>query len=394
MALTIALVGCVSGSTIPSPEADAARSFAVGPFRVAAEGTCARLSVAALGTRRVLVYGDTGYDLAGWLPDDEVPAAQSLAVFGVRGAGRDERLLEGLPRDDRGYVPGSLEVGGSDDANGWLLRVTTRYAPGGVGALFARTSQGYRLGPRGWSRVEGSPVERPRSVAGLPDLPTSACGDGATFVPLASATTRGGVMVAGRCDDARIPNPPAATLLVAHGRPSAISWEMRRVPGTENLDGIVNVAIDARTDGDAALVAWEPFVPLEKRRSFAARWDGSAWGAVTLGVPGGYLDVAHEAPGALLVVNGRGAYRVDAAGRVTRLALPAPASARGAASDVYVRAAHVFDREVWIETSYRVWPARDRPAVWASALLTNAAIPRPIHCDASEPADRALAETE
>ena len=222
--------------------------FAVGAFRVAAEGPCARLAVEAIGDRRLLVFGDTGYDLAGWLPGDEVPAAQSIAVLGPGGAGLDPGLLRGLPRDARGYVPGDLLLGGADDAGAWLLRVTTRYAPGGDGALFARASEGFTRGPRGWQRSPGSPVERPRAAARLPSLPTTACAEGHQLVPLASTTTRGGVMVAGRCDDARVANPAEVDLLVAHGRPGASAWEIHRVPGTSNLDGNVNVAIDARGD--------------------------------------------------------------------------------------------------------------------------------------------------
>lgn len=369
-------------------------AFGVGELRIAAEGPCARLSIAAIGSRRVLVYGDTGYDLTGWLPDDEVPAAQSLAVLSPAGAGVDARLLEGLPRDERGYVTGTVELGGSDDADAWLLRVTTRYGPGGGGALFARESTGFRLGRTGWRRVGEVAVERPRETAGLPELRVAECGEGGTFIPLASATTRGGVLIAGRCDDARVANPAQATLLVAHGRPRATAWRVERVPGTENLDGIVNVAIDARSDDEAILTAWEPFVPIDQRHAFAARWGGRSWTPATLPVPGGYVDVAYEASGDVLVANGRGIHRIDRAGRVQRLALPSPRFAHGAPNDIYVHAVRTFDTETWIEASYRVWASQGKPAVWASALITNATVPRTVHCDAAETADRALTEVE
>lgn len=395
--MVLALVAGAS-CTVRSPErAETALEptiFAVSDFRVAAEGPCARLSIAAIGARRVLVYGDTGYDLAGWLPDDEVPAAQSLAVLSPRGAGIDAHLLARLPRNERGYVTGALELGGSDDDNAWLLQVTTRYAPGGGGALFARESTGFRLGPDGWRRAPGPLVERPRSTSGLGELRVEACGARATFIPLASTTTAGGVLVAGRCDDDRVANPAKATLLVAHGRPSATEWEVHPVPGTENLDGIVNVAIDARTDDEAVLTAWEPFLPMDKRHAFAARWQGAAWEVASFHVPGGYVDVAHESTGELLVANGHGVYRVDRAGRAARLVLPPPRFARGAPDDLYFHAVRVFDREVWIEATFRVWPSAGKPSVWASALLTNANVPRTVHCDASEPADRALSEIE
>jgi len=396
LATIVGTGACASVSSVSPSLDDAALAaparFDIGGFRVAAEGPCSRLSAFAIGDRRVLVFGDTGYDLAGWLPEDNVPAAQSVALLTPRGAGTDPYLLEGLPLDARGYVPGDLQIGGSDDANAWLLRVTTRYAPGGGGALFARAADGYRLGPYGWARASGSPVERPREAGGLPALPTDACGASGVFVPLASATTHGGVLVAGRCDDARVPNPAEAAILVAHGRPAARAWEIRRVPGTSNLDGIVNIEIDARSDDDAVLTAWEPFVAPQRRQSFLARWKGRGWSPAAIDVPGGYIDVAHDPSGDLLVANGRGAYRVNAAGRAVVIELPEPRFARGSAKDRYVHRVKTFGPEVWIEASYRVWPVGGRPAVWASTLFTTAQVPQTVHCDASETAERALSE--
>lgn len=370
-------------------------AFAVGGFRVAAEGPCSHLAVHAIGDRRVLVYGDTGYDLAGWLPGDEIPAAQSLAVLTPGGAGRDPQLLRGLPTDARGYVPGHLVVGGRTERDAWLLRVTTRYAPSGRGALFARESDGYVVGPRGWVATTGSPVDRPPATRGLHELPTGACGEGHTWIPLASTTTRGGVLVAGRCDDPRVANPSEAAILVAHGRPGATAWEVKRIPGTSNLDGIVNVDLAARTDDDAVLVAWEPFVPLDRRQPFAARWDGQRWSVLELDREGGYLGVAQRPDGTVVVVDGAGAHRVASAGRTTPITLPPLRFARGGApGDLYVRGVQALGDELWIEASYRVWPARDRPAVWGSAVFTDAAVPRTVFCDAREPADRAIAEVE
>ena len=396
LALASALLAGACGGAPSQPErAPAARSFAIGGLRIAAEGPCSHLAVHAIGDRRVLVFGDTGYDLAGWLPGDEIPAAQSIAVLTPDGAGRDPALLRGLPTDARGYVPGHLVVGGHAAHDAWLLRVTTRYAPGGGGALFARASEGYRLGERGWRVTAGSPVDRPPSTRGLPELPTGACGEGHTWIPLASATTRGGVLVAGRCDDPRVANPSEASILVAHGRPGATAWEVARIPGTSNLDGIVNVDLAARADDDAVLVAWEPFVPLERRQPYAARWDGRRWAVLAIDRQGGYLGVAQRPDGTVVVVDGAGAHRVAADGTTTPIVLPPLRFARGGApGDLYVRGVHALGDELWIEASYRVWPARERPAVWGSAVFTDAAVPRTVYCDAREPADRAIAEVE
>lgn len=366
-------------------------TFANAELRVAAEGPCARLSVRALGDQRVLVFGDTGYDLAGWLPGDQVPAAQSLVLLTPGGAARAPDLLRGLPRDSRGYVPGDLDLGGHGGTR-WLLRVTTRYAPGGGGVLFARTSEGYQLDAGGWRRAPSNPVERPAATARLPELPPNACGE-RTFIPLASATTERGVVLAGRCDDERVANPSEVELMVAHGLPGAASWRVERVPGTENLDGIVNVDLDARTDDDVALVAWEPFVPLERRQGFAARWNGRAWSKLSIDAAGGLVGVAHHG-GALVVLDGHRALRVDAAGRATPIALPPPRFARGAPADIAPHAVHAWGDELWIEARHRVWLERDRLAVWASVLFTTATVPRTVYCDAREPAESAVTEVE
>jgi hypothetical protein len=277
-ALSLGLLGC-SGAA-PSVGAPGAAGEA-GPVAlvVVAEGPCPKLSVQALGARRLLVFGDTGYDLHAWLPGEPLAAAQSIVEL-VQGGGaaRDPRLLAGLPTDERGYVPADLSLGGAGEESAWLVRTTTRYEPSGRGALFERSTEGALLGPRGFrSAPAGEVVERPARARALPSVLPSACGAELSFVPLASTSTpTGGVVIAGRCADRGPTNLPSPMLRVLHG--AADAREYRVEAGLETpLDGIVNLSLAAGADDDVWLAAWEPFEPPERRRPFVARWDGARW---------------------------------------------------------------------------------------------------------------------
>jgi hypothetical protein len=369
-------------------------------FTIVAEGPCPKLSVHAIDDRRFLVFGDTGYDLRAWMPGDVLAAAQSMVELRADGAFVVQAMQRGLPRDGRGYVPGDLVLGGSFARAPWLLRIASEHAPSGTGALFARTSEGYLLRERGWERADGPPVERPAAAARLPELPLATmCGAGLTFVPIAGAPTpEGGLLVGGRCDDDRPANLKKVTLLVAHGAPGGTAWDLRSVPGTELMDGIVNVALFARSTADAVLVAYEPFKPPAERKSFAARWDGKAWRDWNVPVDEGLMSVAGTPDGALWLAASRAVHRIDAAGKASKVPLPPLRHARGEAEGLHLHTVRAFGAEVWIEGSYRVYVQREdgkgRAPMWASALFSNVPAPRPLYCDAREPADQAVFEVE
>lgn len=369
-------------------------------FHVVAEGPCPKLGVYAIDDRRFLVFGETGYDLRAWMPGDALAAAQSIVELRADGVFVPVAMREGLPRDGRGYVPGDLVLGGSFRRAPWLLRITSEYAPSGTGALFARTSEGYLLRERGWERASGAPVERPAGAARLPELPVATmCGAGLVFVPIASAPTpEGGLMVGGRCDDDGPANLKKVTLLVAHGAPGGTAWDVKEVPGTELVDGIVNVAVFARGGADAVLVAYEPFKPPQERKSFAARFDGKSWREWSLPIDEGLMSVTGTPDGALWIAASRAVYRVEPSGEATKVPLPALRYARGDAAGLHLHTVRAFGPEVWIEGSYRAYVPRDdgkgRAPMWASALFANVAGPRPVYCDAREPADQAVYEVE
>lgn len=390
---------------------------------VVVEGPCPTLRIHALGDERVLVYGDDGYALESWLPGDELPAAESLAVLRQGGAFVRKSLLDGLPRDSRGYVPFDLELGGRFSDRAWLLLVATRYQPHGRGALFERKSRGFTFAGTGWIRSSDDvPVELPREASRLPPLPVEhVCPsvgltlEGATtFVPLASVRTpRGGVFVAGRCDDPAITNYRNTTLLVAHGAPGAHRWDVQRTPGTEALDGIVNVALEAKGDDDAHLVAYEPMKALAERRSYLAHYDGRAWSELATRISDGLMSVARTDDGGLLLAGGRALYRRDAKGVATKVPLPPlrfagppprpePSPTEpGVLRDVGPLEVRKVDRfepgELWVTASYTVEverPGGHRGAMRGTAIYSTRRYPRPMHCDAREPAETALTELE
>lgn len=398
VALALALAGC--GPT-PAPVPATAGLVTGSSFVVVAEGPCPKLSLQAIGDRRFLVYGDTGYDLQGWLPGDELTAAQSIVELRGGRAYRSPQLLAGLPADGRGYVPGDLVLGGAFERAAWLLRVTSRYNPTGRGALFERAAEGYVMRDRGWARAKGGhPVELPEAAGQLPPLPRETMCEraGLTFVPLASTSSpAGGVLVAGRCADRGPQNLADPTVLVAHGLPGATAWTVKAVPGAAWLDGIINLDLYARSDADVVLVAYEPFQRPRERQRFAARYDGAAWRELPLPVRDGLMSVTGTPDGALWFAGGRALYRVDAAGRAAPVPLPSLRFARGELADRHIHTVRSFGAEVWVEASYRVLlpeGSKEAPA-WASALFANVRPPaRSLYCDARERAPLAVTEVE
>lgn len=391
-ALLCALTGCAAAPVIAKTPGFAPSK----DFTVAAEGLCPKLAAQDFGGRRLIVFGDTGYDLRAWMPGEVLNAAQSFVEVRPDGAFRDEGLFAGLPLDGRGYVPGDLQVGASADGALWLSRTATQYASSG--ALFERVSLGYVPSERGWIEDTGGGGGLwPSGAAGLPELARATmCGDPSLdFVPLATTgTAQGGVMIAGRCSPKGPTNLPHPKVLVAHGTAGASSWSVRPVAGVEHLDGIVNVGLAARSDEDAALVVYEPFKPTRERRPFAARWDGSAWTEMPMAIDEGLMSVAMGSDGALWFAAGRGVFKRDPSGAVTKVPLPAPRFVRGAPDDIHVHTVRAFGSEMWIEASYRAQVDAKKPPVWGSALFANVELPRPLYCDAALDAAEAMFEVK
>ncbi len=362
-------------------------------FVVVAEGSCSKLSVEAMGDRRVLVFGDTGYDLAAWAPGDELAAAQAMVVLTGDGAARQPQLMEGLPKDDRGYVRGELRTGGAI-GNEWLLLTSARYSAKQRGVLFERTSRGYVWGATGFERAPASDVvDRPAAASKLPaELPSHACDEGLRLVPLASAvTTSGGMVIVGRCAGDGPTNLPRPVLRALHGRAGSTSFEVRALPEAE-LDGIVNVSVAAGTDDQLTVVAWEPFLPLDRRRTYAVTWDGKRWSEFELEMTGAPTSVAQTKDGVRWLTAGSALYRLDASGRPRAVPLPLPHFVKGDPRDVYVHSVRAHGGEVWVEGSYRVALERDRTPVWASVVWAGeeaarfVSPSRLVYCDAREDA--------
>jgi len=336
-----------------------------------------------------LVYGDHGRVLAGWLPGDRVAAAETLVELRGGRAFRRPSLVRGLPTDARGYVRGELRLGGSAD-DPWLVRTEVRYSLVKRGPLFEREPSGYRF-DAGW-RSTSEPVTMPVAARRLPELSEQdTCGEGLHFVPLTwAATPRGGLVVAGRCDDERAANYPVTTLMVAYGAPHGVRWNIEHVPFSERLNGIVNLSVSAPRDDEILLSAYEPFKEPEERIAFLARFDGTTWSDVELKLQDGIMSVAADGQGTVWLAAGRALYRMDGA-KLARVPLPSPHFVeRG--GPVQVRSVRYLDGELWVEGAYLVRRSGERGTQWASVLYSTRRPDVPLHCDAREPAESALSE--
>lgn len=358
-------------------------------LHVFAEGPCPKLSIEAAGTRRFLVYGDHGRVLAGWMPGDRLATAETIAELRQGVAYRRPSLLRGLPLDARGYVPGELRLGGSAEEP-WLVLTTLRYSIVKRGPLFERSASGYRF-DRGWQPTD-EPVTVPAAARGLPELPVrEMCDSELAFVPLTwTATPKGGLVVAGRCDDDQAPNYTVTTLLVAHGAPGAKSWSVRLLPAGETLSGIVNLSLAAPSDDEIYASAYEPYKEPEERLGYLARFDGDQWREVEPRPKDGIMSVASDGAGTVWLAGGRALYRMR--GKVIdEVPVPAPRHApQGTA--MHVHRVRYLDGELWVEASYRVRFPGERGSFWASVLSSSRRPERPLYCDAREPAHAALYE--
>lgn len=365
-----------------------------------AEGPCAKLSIEAVGDRRFIVFGDTGYELADWAAGEDLAAAQSLIEITAEGPVRNHSMLEGLPRNARGYVPAAIELGRDSTGTPWLASIETRYAPRGTGALFEHTSRAYTLRDGGWQRAaDDAPLDLGKG--NLPDVSAKdACEqEGLRFVPLThSFAPDGSLSIAGRCQDQSHIAYADTTLVVAHAPTGASEWSYARLPKTNRLDGIVNVALYAVSARDAWLTAFEPFAPTNGRPAYLAHFDGSQWREVETGIDDGLMSVAAVADGSLYLAGGRALYRRAPSGEVLRVALPPLRFTRGA-PELHVRRVRVFPAgDVWVEAGYRVRRSTgergEASDVWASALFSNRVLPFPMLCDAREDASVAMMEIE
>ncbi len=394
--LAMAPTACVPAA-LDAPTT-APTKFARGTLQPVAEGPCARLSVEALADRRILVFGDTGYELADWAAGERLVAAQSLVELRPDGALHVPALLRGLPHDARGYVPAELRLGARSDGSGWLHAVRTRYAPRGTGQLFVHELSTFTLQADGWRPHE---LGLDLGAGRLPELPrTDACErEGLALVPLTHAFGRdGSVHVAGRCQDDHHVAYADTTLVVASAKRGDDRWQFATLPASAKLDGIVNTSLSARAYDDVWLSAFEPYAPTTGRHSYVVHFDGQHWREVDLHLDEGVMSLAERDDGELFIAAGRGLYRRDPQGIVHKLTLPPP---RGVAPppELHVTRVQTFaGGDTWVEASHRVrLPQGERGELadaWASVLYSDVVLPRPLYCDARETASKAVFEID
>lgn len=362
---------------------------------IVAEGPCARLSIQTVGQTRLVVFGDTGYDLELWAPGEEIAAAQAIAELRDGAAYFDDRWTRGLELDARGYVPASLELGGSTERSAWARVTRSRYAPHGTGKLFVREATAFARAGDHWEPLaEDSGAALPPAARGLPALTSaSACSAGLRFLPLThEVTPAGGMVIAGRCQGDTITPSPDTTLVVLHGRPGANRWEAHKSSPRARLEGHVNADLYARAEDDVYLAAYEPFEPVAGRQAFLAHWDGATWTEIEAGIDGGIMSIAGTPDGELFLATGGAVLRRDRSGKATRIALPAPTFVEPGAQ-LHVHTVRFAGGELWVEAALKI--GRSAPAgsateeVWGSVLYGPSAYGH-YHCDARERADDAF----
>ena len=390
------------GQGCATARATRASTPATSAFHGVISGLCPKLDVARVGDRTFLVYGETGYQLGDWHPGDALVAAQSFAEVRRSSVLRNLTLLRGLPSNAGGWVPGDLSMGGATMEEAWLLRTTSRYAPRGRGALFTRELDPYVWDGRAWVRhASGDFVGLPLPARSLPDLPEEELckrhDPALRFVRVTSAVLRstGHVWVAGRCQNDSHVNYRPTRIMVAHGAPGAKQWVVRDVPASAQLDAIVNLGLYARTPDDVYLIAYEPFVALDRRVPFLAHFDGVDWGIEHPPMTTGLTSVSGSEDGTLWVGAGRGFWRRDVAGRWEEVILPPPPFVErfreGAMRVTGVRAFAPDD--VWVAVGFAARVARERGEkveVRGGALYHNRPWDAPLYCDAREPIEDAL----
>jgi hypothetical protein len=395
----LALAGC-GGAHVERTKGPSNDVLLAAELAIVAEGPCAKLAVEAVGERRFLVYGDTGYELSDWSAGEKLAAAQSLIEITPQGPLRNHAMLEGLPRNGRGYLPADIEIGADSTGTPWLASIDARYAPRGTGALFERTMKAYSFSEQGWRPAPGD-VPLDMGSGKLADVSAAdACEQpGLRFVALTHAFgADGSLIIAGRCQDESHINYADTTLVVAHAAKGAPEWSYARLPKTSRLDGIVNVAASAVNARDAWLTAFEPYAPTDGRPAYLAHFDGTQWKEVETGIDDGLMSVAGTTDGALYLAGGRALYRRSADGAVARVTLPPLRYARGG-PELHVHRVRVFPAgDVWVEAGYRVrrptGEGGEPSDVWASALFSNRVLPLPLYCDAREEAFAAIMEIE
>ncbi len=388
--------GCATARPIRAP------ALPADAFHGVVSGLCPKLDVARVGDRTFLVYGETGYQLGDWHPGDTLAAAQSLAEVRGERVLRNLTLLQGLPSNAGGWVPGDLSIGGASMDEAWVLKTTSRYAPRGRGALFTHALDPYTWNGREWVRyTSGDFVGLPVPARSLPDLDQEGLcrrhDPSLRFVRVTSGVlhSTGHVWVAGRCQNESHVNYRPTRIMVAHGAPGARQWIVRDVPASAQLDAIVNLGLYARAPDDVYLIAYEPFVPLDRRVPFLAHFDGTDWGIEHPPMTTGLTSVSGLEDGTLWVGAGRGLWRRDAAGRWDEVPLPAPPFAqrfrKGAmrVTDVWAFAPD----DVWVAVAFAARVTReggDKVEVRARALYRNRPWDVPLYCDAREPVEDAL----
>jgi hypothetical protein len=361
---------------------------------VVAEGPCQKLAPARMGERTVIIFGETGYELSDWQAGEPWPAAQGLVELRDGDFGFGSKLLLGLPRDDRGYVPFDLRIGEDSKHTPWLRLTDTSYAQRGTGALLKRTYTDYSWN-NGWEQRDEA-IDLGGSATLKQLSPKEPCEDSKlAFLPLDHAIgSDGSVFVAGRCQDDKIVAYEDTTLVVAIAKPGQSQFAYARLPRSSRLSGMVNLDLEVRDANRAWLVAYEPFESPENRHSYFVEWDGQRFAEVDLEVDRGLMSIAHLGENKLVIAASDKLVEVAPNHHVKQLVLPAPLLAKSATTVHLHTASSTGNGELWVQGSYRVnapqGPKGQIAPRDAAVLYSNIKTKGLLYCDAQEPAHSAV----
>jgi hypothetical protein len=355
----------------------------------------------------VVVFGTYGFDEASaWSGRQTAHAAQAFAIVeptdrknpgGARTAAMKPALLDGLPRTQKGWVEGDLEIGGQLPSGVWLERTMRTPAATNKGALFETAHDGFTWAGSSWRASSG----RDGFLrGGHATLATAAllCPDteGAALSLLASERAADGTtFVAGRCEDEL--HRPVGPIRLGRYDVRARAWQRIAAPASalfEGNDAIVNAGILAVSANEAWIWAYRPFSERERDGAYLVHLDRGDATLVEVPFARAIVSLARVADGSLYAITGFAELRRmnatgswdDAAVALPQLGFVEPTPAPG---DVRLLDVQAVQGTLWVHGAIPTVREDGSPGR-EHLLYTTAPWAAPLHCDRERAPEIAL----
>jgi hypothetical protein len=409
------LAGCSSSSKqSTSPAAAGGKNSPA--FAVAIEGACPKLRAHTVGENTVLVVGTYGLDEAGaWTGRQTARAAQAIAIVhgpapkeplaGAQTAEIKPTLLEGLPRTDKGWIEGDVEVGGAFPNGVWLERTLRTPAKLNQGALFETTHDGFTWNGNTWRSSAGrdAVTRGPHTTLPTAQLFCSEAAGGDENVALsllaAERAPDGTTFVAGRCEDEL--HRPTGPMLLGRYDVRSHRWQKMTAPNSvlfEGPDAIVNAGIIAVSADEAWIYAYRPFSEKEAQKPYLIHIDIGASSPLTIDIPfdKSITSLARTPTGSLWAIAGFSELRHwDVETRrwdAAPIAMPPLKFVEPIPSNVRLLDVQATKRDVWVHGAVPIVKEDGSPGR-EHVLYTTAQWAQPLHCDREREPQQALTST-